>query len=329
MTPQSPAPAPDRILDVAIGYMGAKQLFAASRIGLFQAIAAGHRSTAQIAGKTGVSERVVRILADTMNGLGLLERTGCEYELTRESAAYLAGGDGPDLDPFLTFLNQISFAQWSQFDRTVDTGEPGDSPMTEEKLPTFMAGVMTYNELHASMLAREFDFSPYRSMLDFGGLSAAFAINAMRANPDLTTRFVFAPEMTEGVTSAVEAAGLADRAVVEGSATETAQPGGEHDLVLAAHVIHRFDAAQNRRILKAARDAAGDGATLLLLDFFLDDDDRQRPIDAMHAGEYLVIDGTVVYPIEDVRDWLESAGWRSRDLLSLPGSPRVLVADAV
>ncbi|ONI86996.1 polyketide biosynthesis methyltransferase [Actinosynnema sp. ALI-1.44] len=323
------APTPDRIVDIAIGYMGAKQLFAASRIGLFRALADGPQTVAEIAGATGVSEQMARILADAMNAQGLLDRADGRYSLADDAAAFLGGQSTTDLAPFLTFLNEISYGHWLQFDATVDTTKPGDLQMDDARWATFMAGVMRYNALHASMLAREFDFAPYKSMVDLGGLSPEFAIGAMRANPDLAVRFVFAPMATQGITDALVAAGLADRATIEPAETESAAPGGEHDIVMVNHVVHRFTPEQNRKILANARAAAGPGATLLLLDFFLDDDERQRPIDALHAGEYFVIDGTIVYPEAEVRAWLEEAGWRPRDVLALPGSPRVLVAHAV
>ncbi|GAA3045268.1 methyltransferase family protein [Actinokineospora globicatena] len=322
-------PTPDRIVDIAIGYMGAKQLFAASRIGLFTALADGPRSVADLAASTGVSEQLVRILADAMNAKGLLDRTDGAYSLAEDSAAYLAGAGDTDLAPFLTFLNDISYGHWLQFDTTVDTGKPGELQMDEARWGTFMAGVMRYNALHAAMLARGFDFTPYRSMLDLGGLSPEFALGALRANAELSVKFVFAPDFEQAVTDAVAAAGFAERATVEPAPTETATPGGDHDIVMVNHVIHRFTAEQNQTILANARAAASDGATLLLLDFFLDDDARQRPIDALHAGEYFVIDGTVVYPEAVVRGWLEATGWRAREVIALPGSPRVLVADAV
>lgn len=323
------APIPDRIVDIAIGYMGAKQLFAASRIGLFRALADGPRTVAQIAGATGVTEQMARILADAMNAQGLLDRADGRYSLADDAKEYLGGQSTTDLAPFLTFLNEISYGHWLQFDATVDTTKPGDLQMDEARWATFMAGVMRYNALHASMLAREFDFTPYKSMVDLGGLSPEFAIGAMKANPDLAVRFVFAPMSTQGITDALAAAGFADRATIEPAETETAAPGGEHDIVMVNHVIHRFTPEQNQRILANARAAASPGATLLLLDFFLDDDERQRPIDALHAGEYFVIDGTVVYPESQVREWLAGAGWRAGSVLALPGSPRVLVARAV
>ncbi|WEV23807.1 methyltransferase [Streptomyces sp. 71268] len=327
-TPSTPA-SPDRIVEIATGYMGAKQLFAAARVGLFRALAEGERDVAELASATGVSERMARILADAMNGLGLLERRAGRYALAPDAAAHLTGEGDLDLHPFLAFLNEISYGHWLQFDTTVDTTKPGELAMDEDRWKSFMAGVMRYNALHAAMLARSFDFGPYRDLLDLGGLSPAFAIGALQANPELSARFVFDPQSSQAIAEALATAGLTDRARIDPAATAEADPGGEHDLVMVNHVIHRFTAEQNRAILANARAAARTGATLLLLDFLLDDDDRQRPIDALHAGEYLVIDGTVVYPESEVTAWLTAAGWRQREVLALPGSPRVIVAEAV
>jgi hypothetical protein len=321
---------PEAIVDIAIGFMGAKQLFAASRIGLFSALADAPLDAAGLAAATGAPERQVRILADSMTAQGLLTREEGRYALTPDAAAYLTGDRAElDLAPFLAFLGATSYPQWLGYDATVDTDAPGVLELDEAGWGGFLAGVMRYNELHASMLARHFDFTPYRDALDFGGLSPAFAVEALTANPDLRVRFVFDPQSVEPVREAVAAAGFADRTSVEGADTAQARPGGSHDLVLLNHVIHRFDDAQNRAILRNARAAAATGATLVLLDFFLDDDPQQRKIDALHAGEYYNIDGTVVYRESVVRDWLADAGWRAERTVALPGSPRILLATAV
>lgn len=319
-----------RILEIATGYMASKQLFEASRIGLFAAIAEGADSVPAIAARTGVSERIARILADAMTGKGLLSRTDGRYALDADAAAYLTG-DAADLDlaPFLTFLGEISYPHWLQFAHTVDTAEPGDLQMDDARWGTFMAGVMTYNALHAQEFGRLVDLSAATNALDFGGLSAGFALEAMKRNPALRTTFLYAPGFEGGVAEAVEAAGVADRATVETADTATAQPQGAYDAVLANHVIHRFSAEENAQIFRNLRAAAAPGATLTVLDFFLDDDPQQRGIDALHAGEYLVIDGTVVYPEAQVRGWLTDAGFQVREKIALPGSPRVLVATAV
>lgn len=320
---------PERIVDIAIGFMGAKQLQAASRIGLFAALADGPKTVSQLSAATKHAERQVRTLADAMNALGLLERKAGSYALAADSAAYLAGTGDIDLTPFLAFLGDISYPQWLGYDRTVDTDAAGTLDLDEAGWAHFLDGVMTYNALHAEQFGRAFDFSGYRSALDFGGLAAGFSLAAMAQNAELTTRFVYAPGMAESIADTAADAGVADRVTVEVADTETAAPGGSHDLVLLTHVLHRFDEAQNRAILRAARDAAAPGATLMLLDFFLDADPMQRAIDALHAGEYFNIDGTVVYPIDQVEGWLADTGWQSDRLVALPGSPRVLVATAI
>lgn len=320
---------PERIVDIAIGFMGAKQLQSASRIGLFTALADGPRTAAELAAATSRAERQVRTLADAMNALGLLDRENGRYALAEDSAAYLAGSGDVDLTPFLAFLGDISYPQWLGYGRTVDTDEAGTLDLDEAGWADFLDGVMTYNALHAEQFGRAFDFSAYRSALDFGGLAAGFSLAAMAQNDRLTTRYVYAPGFTESIAEAARAAGVEDRITVEEADTESATPGGDHDLVLLTHVLHRFDEAQNRAILRAARDAAAPGATLLLLDFFLDAEPTQRAIDALHAGEYFNIDGTVVYPVDQVESWLAETGWQSDRLVALPGSPRVLVATAI
>ena len=320
---------PERIVDIAIGFMGAKQLDAAARIGIFRALADGPKTVAELAAATAHSERQVRTLADAMNGLGLLDRAAGSYSLVADSAEYLSGKGDIDLTPFIAFLGDISYKQWLGYDKTVDTDEAGTLELSEAGWADFMAGVMTYNDLHAEQFGKALDFAKYTSILDFGGLAAGFAITAMQQNPELTTRFVYAPGFGDGIGGAAEAAGVADRISIEEAPTETATPGGEHDLVLLGGVLHRFTPEQNQDILKASRDAAQPGANLMIIDFFLDQDDRQRAIDAIHAGEYFNIDGTLVYPVEQVTAWLDGSGWKFDSLVELPGCPRVLVATAV
>lgn len=323
--------SPRRILDIATGYMAAKQLFAASRVGLFPALAAGPLGVDELASRIGITPRMTRILADSLNGLGLLDRADGRYSLAPDAAAYLTGADSDlDLAPFLAFLGDISFPHWTQyFDGTVDMTQPGQLDFSGDRMGVFMGGVMTYNALHAKMLARAFDFSPFTDMLDLGGLSSAFAVEAMATAPALRTTFVFDPEMLGFVTGHLAESGYEARSTVVGAPTVTAEPEGSHDLVMVNHVIHRFTAEENVQILTHARAAAAEGATLLLLDFFLDDDERQRAIDGLHAGEYLVIDGTVVWPQSEVNEWLARSGWKPAETLELEGSPRVIVAHAV
>lgn len=244
--------------------------------------------------------------------------------------AYLAGDAAElDLTDFLNFLGTISYDQWRGYQKTVDTDAAGVLELDEAGWGEFMAGVSGYNELHAQQFVREFDVAPFKRVLDLGTLSPSFSVNLLKANAEATVDFVVDPAFTPAVEGAAAAAGVSDRVTMVGAATESAAPEGEHDLVMVNHVLHRFSVEQNRAILKAARAAAAPGATLLVLDFYLDSDAVPRKLDAVHAGEYYNIDGTFVFPREEVEGWVREAGFEPTELLALPGSPRLLVAKAV
>ena len=74
-----PTITPDPILKIATGFMAAKHLFAASEIGLFEALASGPASLEELAGKTAVPARTVGIVAAAMVSLGLIEDEGGRY----------------------------------------------------------------------------------------------------------------------------------------------------------------------------------------------------------------------------------------------------------
>ncbi|WP_166346504.1 methyltransferase family protein [Phytoactinopolyspora limicola] len=324
----SPEADVEQLVTIATGYMAAKQLVAAQKSGLFQALAAGPRTAAQLAEELGLQERVVRILADSMNAVGLLERNDGSYSNGRAANTHLSGGAALDLGEFLTFLDAVSYPQWLQFETTVASGRPGVLDLDGIEPELIGAGIGAFQKLHAAMLAREFDFTPFRTMLDLGGQSPWFAIEAMSANPDLRTTFVYTEDETPSIRAAVDAAGLGRRSRFEPADTVTATPAGWYDVVLLNHCVHRFTADQNTAILARARAAAAPEATLVIVDFFLDADPRQRILDAMHAAEYLVIDGTIAYPLGDVEAWLSGTGWRPTHTAVLPGGPRAIVASA-
>ncbi len=319
----------DELVDIATGYMAAQQLFAAVEVGLFPALAGGPRSAAELAAALELPERTVRILADSMNALGVLEREHGRYRNGRVAAGYLQGDGTLDLGPFFSFLGAVSYEQWLQFGTSVRTAEAGVLNLEGKDLGMLGRGIGAYQALHARGFAEAFDLSRYRRLLDLGGQSPAFAIEALRANPQLQATFVYTASETDMIAQAVDAAGVADRALISPADTVDATPRGPFDLVLLQHCIHRFTAAENRRILAHARAAAEEHATLVIVDFVLDDEPRQRLVDAVHAAEYLVIDATVAYPVAEVAQWLDATGWRLRESVGLAGSPRALVAEAV
>nr|WP_232327866.1 acetylserotonin O-methyltransferase [Kibdelosporangium sp. MJ126-NF4]CEL14288.1 polyketide synthesis 8-O-methyltransferase [Kibdelosporangium sp. MJ126-NF4]CTQ88655.1 polyketide synthesis 8-O-methyltransferase(EC:2.1.1.-) [Kibdelosporangium sp. MJ126-NF4] len=317
---------PSPIVRVATGFMAAKQLFAASECGVFAALADGPLSLADLAERTELPRRSAHILADAMVGLSLLTFADGRYRNSEAAAEYLTG-TGLDLRPFLAFWDTLSYPHWQSYDISIRDAKPTPFDFSEARMEVFLDGVQTYNSLHARMLAEHYDFTAHEHVADFGGLSPAFLIEAAARNPRLRGDFVTSGQLLDYARDAISA-DLADRISLHDVDPLSGPLPGSYDAILLEHVIHRFDAEQNQAILRVARQAAQDGARLLVLDFLLDSGDA-RVLDPLLAGEYLVIDGTVVYPENEVRGWLEDTGWRWLETRALPGSPRVMIAEAI
>ena len=97
---------PEPIMRLASGFMSAKHLFAASQLGLFEALADSPATLEALAARTGLTPRAARISADAMVALGLLERHGDTYRNGETAATFLAGRTPADLRPFLRFWDR-------------------------------------------------------------------------------------------------------------------------------------------------------------------------------------------------------------------------------
>src|SRR6266849_1083774 len=133
---------PDPIMRIAMGFMAAKHLFIASKIGVFEKLAGAPATLDELAAKCGVPRRTLRINADAMVSLGLLEREGDRYRNSAAAAAFLGGGAGSGLRPMLRFWDKISYRAWLNFESAVRNGEGQRhfDRFTEEEQQIFSAG---------------------------------------------------------------------------------------------------------------------------------------------------------------------------------------------
>src|SRR5262249_2304707 len=114
---------PDSLFQVASGFMAAKHLFVANEVGLFEHLAKGPATLDELAARSGIPRRTLRILADALVALGFVEQRNNRYQNSPVAATYLSGGTPTDLRPLLRFLNRMSYPRWMKLEETVRTGQ--------------------------------------------------------------------------------------------------------------------------------------------------------------------------------------------------------------
>lgn len=322
--------SPEPIMRLASGFMAAKHLFAASELGIFEALADSPAALDALAARTGLTPRAARISVDAMVALGLVERDGDHYRNGPAAAQFLAGDTPGDLRPLLRFWDRISYPSWGSLAEALASGPPRQIfELDETGQQIASAGIEAVLAGPARALPDVADLSVHQRLLDVGGGTGSWSIAAVRRHRHLRATVLELPAVAEIARSRVTASGLSDRiAVLAADALTDDLPRG-HDVFLLANLLHYWSAETNAALLHRVREVAAPRSKLLLADFWTDAT-HTRPIHAaLMAGEFAVhVKDGDVYSVEEVRGWLPDTGWRFFAHLPLAGPQSLIVAEA-
>jgi SAM-dependent methyltransferase len=323
-------PSPELIMQLAAGFMAAKHLFAASELGVFEALADSPAGLDALAARTGLTRRAARISADAMVALGLLEAGDGTYRNSPVAAAFLAGPGPGDLRPFLRYWDKISYPAWTRLAGALASGPPQEifelgpdlQQVTSEGIEAVLAGP-------AHALPAAFDFGRHRRLLDIGGGTGSWSIAIARQHEHLAAAVLDRPGTVELARSKVAAVGLARRiSVVAGDAMAGELPVG-YDVFLLANLIHYFSPEQNQDLLRRVRRAARAGSALLLADWWTNPEHTEPRQAALMAGQFAMnLPNGDVYSADEACAWLNRTGWRFAGHRPLAGPQSVIIAQA-
>ncbi len=310
--------------------MAAKHLFAASELGLFEALADAPATLDSLAARTGLTRRAARISADAMVALGMLEREGETYRNAEVAAAFLSGRGPADLRPLLRLWDEISYPAWCELAEALARGPSKEMfELDPQQQEVASAGIEAILAGPAAALPKTFDFSRCRRLLDVGGGTGSWSIAVAQAYPHLEATVFELSTVADVARKRIAAAGLASRiGVLVGDAMTGALPPG-HDVFLLANLIHYWSPDENRALLQRVRSAADTGSSLLLADFWTDPTHTQPVQAALMAAEFAIhVRNGDVYSVEELQSWLDETGWRFIRHAPLAGPQSLIVAEA-
>jgi len=323
---------PEPIMKIAMGFMAAKYLFAATEIGVFDVLARGPASLGELATSTGIPSRTLGIVAAAMVSLGLLEQDGSRYRNSETAEAFLADIPGRlDLRPILRYFDEIVYPRWEKFAEAIrtDQGQPQFSKFTTHQQQMFSAAVEVFSAPGAVALAGSYDFGRHHRLLDIAGGTGSFLIAVLQHHDALKGTLFELPGAC-----AVARQRLANEPersridVVEGDVFKDPLPGG-HDVVLIANVVHVFSAAHNTELMRKIRAHVMPGARLLLVDLWTDPSHSQPSAAALMSGQFLLTSGEgQVYSEQEADEWLAQTRWKKLERKTLPGPASCIIAEA-
>jgi SAM-dependent methyltransferase len=338
MTTTSAAPAvhdlvtPERIFEIAQGFMASKHLFAASELGLFEALGEGPVDLEGLAARTGLTRRTVRISADAMVAIGLLERHGDRYANGAVAATFLSGQTPADFRPLLRFWDRLSYPAWQDLAGALGRGRPAHEifEIDDALVPVMSAGIAAATAAACHALPEAAALPAASRVLDIGGGTGSWSIALAASDPDLTATVLEIADVARVAREELRATAYADRVDVrEGDVLVDEVPRG-YDAFLLANLVHYFTPKTNRSILQRIRAASQPGARVLIADFWTDPTHTQPLPAALMAGEFAIhVNDGDVYSVEEGAEWLTGTGWRLTGHTPLAGPISLVTAEAV
>ncbi|MBT8038232.1 MAG: hypothetical protein KJO21_11870 [Verrucomicrobiae bacterium] len=310
-------PAP--IYDAATAFWKSSVLFAACRVGVFDALT--DPSDAEgVAKRLDLSQRGALALLDACVALDLLEKKEGQYHNTPTSERYLTSESPASLLVTLE-LQAKTYPMWMNLSESVKKGQPtipprdllgGDPELTEQ----FVVGMHQRALGIAESLVNVIDLSGCRLLADIGGGPGTYSTMILKRYPELRSRIFDLAPIQDVARTLVATSGVDDRIEMVPCDATKDDFGNGNDAVLISGLLHRMTPETSQDILRKAYQGMESGGQLILNDLFTLDGEPALAV--LFGLQFLLTNETGgTHDARDMAAWASDAGFVDIETISL------------
>ena len=327
---------PERLMQLAWGYTAPLAIEAAIHLGIFDTLDGKTQTAEQIASATKSSLRGTSALLNMLVGLGFLEKSSKDtYGLTPESDAFLVSTKPAFQGGIFKHASQQLIPKWLSLTEVVRTGKPASNVSGESDgvafFEQFVEDIFPMSYPSARVLAGALGIAGSAqavSVLDIATGSGVWGIALAQVSPNVKVRAVDWPTVL-GVTKRVATKfGLADRFTFAPGDLLEADFGSGHQIATLGHILHSEGEERSKLLLEKVFKALAPGGTIAIAEFLVNED-RTGPANGLIFAVNMLVNtangGT--YSFEEIREWLQKAGFSNVRKLDSPGPSPLILAD--
>ncbi|MBR1088435.1 methyltransferase [Bradyrhizobium manausense] len=263
------------LFDLCAGFVYSQVLFACVRLKLFDQLADGPLSSAELVSRLPLPSDATLMLLDAAVSLQLLQRrSDGRYGLGSLGAA-LRGNPGvvamiehhamlyDDLkDPIALLRGDVGAGQLAAY--WPYAGNRKAANLSRDAIGPYTALMAASQPMISQQVLSAYSFREHRCLLDIGGGDGSFIAAVAARAPKLRCVLFDLPAVADQASERFRAEGLSSRAVaIGGSFLANRLPEGA-DIVSLVRVIHDHDDADIMTLLRAIRVALSSDGTLLI-----------------------------------------------------------------
>jgi len=335
-------PTPERILQVATGFMSARTLQAAVSLGVFTTLGRRGMTAEELRVAITLAPRASPDFFDALVALKFLERDGdgpaAIYRNSADATAFLDRASPAYMGGLLEMAHDRLYPFWGSLREGLKTGKPqnelkqtGKSLFDElyadpERLEQFMAAMSGASAANFTMLAQKFDFSRYQTLCDVGGAAGDLSTIVARAHPHLACTSADLPVVEPIARRRIAREGLAER-VHTAAIDFLTGPLPRADVITMGMILHDWNMQIKQMLVEKAYAALPDGGAFIVIERLIDDARRENVAGLLASLNMLVETGDGFdYSAADFQRWCRKAGFKRFEVLPLVGGSGAAIA---
>jgi hypothetical protein len=330
-------PNPEKILQTGLAFWASKTLLSAVEMGLFTELSRGPESFESLRGRLGLHARSASDFLDALVALGFLQRIGDRYANTPETDLFLDRKKPSYIGGILEMANRRLYPFWGHLTEALRTGTPQNEIKTgqpglfetlyadSERLKEFLAAMTGLSHGANMKIAKTFPWTNYRAFVDVGTAQGDLAAQIALSNPHVRGVGFDLPVVAPVFEEYVAAVGVADRLTFLPGDFFT-QDFPKADVVLMGHILHDWDLATKKMLIRKAFDAVPAGGALVVYEAIIDDDRSKNAFGLMMSLNMLIeTPGGFDYTGADCSAWMKEAGFSATRVEPLVGPDSMVI----
>jgi hypothetical protein len=325
---------PERIMQMAWGYVPPLVLEAAIRHHVFDVLDSGPKDIWEVQKATGASARGLTAIMDALVGLNFLSKDEQNrFSLTPESSTFLVTTKPTFFGGMIKHCSEQLIPRWLNLNEVVATGKPV-SAVNEEKsggefFHEFVLDIFPMSYGAAQALAAHMNYGnlggPVK-VLDLAAGSGVWGIAQAQSSANVRVTAVDWPEVIDVTKKTAAKFGLSDRFSFVAGDLQDADLGSGHSIATLGHILHSEGEARSRKLLAKTFAALAHGGTIAVQEFLVNKE-RTGPVQGLFFAVNMIVNTSEgnTWSFEEIGAWLEEAGFTNPRLLDAPGpSPLIL-----
>jgi hypothetical protein len=305
------------------GYIEARAIQAALELGLFEALR-NPKDARSAADATQCNPRATQLLLDALVSVGLLTQKKSLYSLNETSSTFLLKDSPKYLGGMILFDSSL-WKVWGDLESSVRSGNPartpdmyqGDAKETERFIDAMDSLVRARGD--AEVLAGMLELGEVGELLDVGSGPATYPIAFCKKYPRLQATIFDLPATLEETKKFLNGSGARDRIKLVPGDYRTDPIPGNYPLAFLSNIIHGESIEENERLLAKIYACLNHDGTIIIKDHILDDSLAHPSAGAVFSLLMLLTtEQGRCYTFNEVKSWLEKAGFQSVREIPLP-----------